>query len=51
MDDDDVEGGERAALVGNGLEDNGAIEIFLRVKPIANPSKKVEYDVAEGTVR
>ncbi len=31
--------------------ESGNIEIFLRIKPIANPSKKVEYDLAEGKVR
>jgi hypothetical protein len=33
-----------------GAED-GNIEIYLRIKPIANPSKKVEYDLAEGKAR
>ena len=28
-----------------------AIEIFLRVKPVANPTKKVEYNAAEGKAR
>ena len=31
--------------------EEGNIEIFLRIKPIANPSKKVEYDLAEGKAR
>ena len=31
--------------------ESGNIEIFLRIKPIANPSKKVEYDLTEGKAR
>lgn len=31
--------------------EEGNIEIYLRIKPIANPSKKVEYDLTEGKVR
>jgi hypothetical protein len=34
-----------------GGADEGNIEIYLRIKPIANPSKKVEYDLAEGKAR
>ena len=28
-----------------------SISIFLRVKPVANPSKSVAFDTAEGTVQ
>ena len=31
--------------------EEGNIEIYLRIKPIANPSKKVEYDLSEGKAR
>ena len=31
--------------------EEGNIEIYLRIKPIANPSKKVQYDLTEGKAR
>jgi hypothetical protein len=31
--------------------EDGNIEIYLRLKPIPNPSKKVEFDLAEGKAR
>jgi hypothetical protein len=41
MSDEENEGGS----------EEGNIEIYLRIKPIANPSKKVEYDLTEGKAR
>jgi hypothetical protein len=41
MSDEENEGGA----------EEGNIEIYLRIKPIANPSKKVEYDLTEGKAR
>ena len=41
MSDDDERGGG----------EDGNIEIYLRLKPIANPSKKVTFDLAEGKAR
>jgi len=35
----------------NGLDSESAIEIFLRVKPTANASRRVGWDVTEGTAR
>jgi kinesin family protein 6/9 len=45
MDSDD-DGTERGA--GAGGPEDGAIGIYLRVKPVANPTTKVEYDPQDG---
>lgn len=42
---------DEETVVGSSPFVEDAIEIYLRVKPVANPTKKVEYDAAEGKAR